>query len=274
MKLKVLIATTTFALAGPAVAAGPGGPAPAKSSAVKLEAIPGSPVKRITLSSKALERLGIEVGKVGMQPIVRTQMVSGLVVPAMDGTAAPRMVGGVFGGFTPVGAAPIITKKATDGEAWLLVTLSEAEWNRLAKDKPARVLPLATRDKLSAEVSALPTGMQPMMDSKRSMLSLYYKLKQADDPAGLAVNKRMRVELQLAGSEEKNKVVPYSAVYYDAKGTAWVYLNPQPLVFERHRIGLERVIGQVAVLSEGPPEGTTVVTVGAPLLYGTEIFGK
>jgi hypothetical protein len=46
------------------------------------------------------------------------------------------------------------------------------------------------------------------------------------------------------------------------------------LTFERQRIGVERVTGDLAVLSEGPPVGTSVVTVGAALLYGAEIFRK
>jgi hypothetical protein len=37
---------------------------------------------------------------------------------------------------------------------------------------------------------------------------------------------------------------------------------------------VERVAGDLAVLSGGPPVGTPIVTVGAPLLFGTEIFGK
>ena len=64
--------------------------------------------------------------------------------------------------------------------------------------------------------------------------------------------------------------MPYSAVYYDAKGAPWVYVNTQPLTFERQRITVERVVGDMAVLSDGPPLGTPVVITGAPLLYGAE----
>jgi hypothetical protein len=78
----------------------------------------------------------------------------------------------------------------------------------------------------------------------------------------------------MSGSNERKKVVPYGSVYYDAKGAAWIYVNTKPLVFERQRVGVERVVGDLAVLSDGPPVGTPVVTVGAALLYGTEIFGK
>ena len=69
-------------------------------------------------------------------------------------------------------------------------------------------------------------------------------------------------------------MVPYSAVYYDAKGGAWTYVNGKPQTYERQKIVVNRIVGDVAVLSEGPPVGTQVVTAGAPLLYGTEIFGK
>jgi hypothetical protein len=33
-------------------------------------------------------------------------------------------------------------------------------------------------------------------------------------------------------------------------------------------------MGEVAVLSAGPATGAAIVTVGAALLYGTEIYGK
>jgi hypothetical protein len=64
--------------------------------------------------------------------------------------------------------------------------------------------------------------------------------------------------------------VPASAVIYDAKGRAWVYTSPEPLVFVRERIGIAEEFGHVAVLSSGPPPGTTVVTVGVQELWGTE----
>ena len=258
-------------------AADPGGSKPdGKSAAVTLESIPGSPAKRVVLSAKAAERLGIATGRVSEEPVVRKQIVSGLVMPPLEKRPVPKPAGGIFGGFGKV-AAPretqsMLSEASRSGDLWVLVSLSQGEWDRLAKDKPARILPLSTRDKLASEVLARPSGMAPLEDMKRSMLSLYYVVPGRDH--GLTVNDRMRVELQLAGSTEKQKIVPYGAVYYDAKGTAWTYLNPKPLTFERQRIGVDRVIGDVAVLSEGPPVGTPVVTVGAALLYGAEIFGK
>lgn len=275
VRLVALAAVATLLSAPAAVAAGGPGPA-GKSSAVKLEAIPGSTAKRVTLSARAAERLGIETGRVGEEPIIRKQVVSGLVIAPLEKLPEAKPAGGVFGGFGRVTAVtapqPAARAASPGGEAWVLVSLSAAEWERLAKDKPARVLPLATRERLGREVLAQPSAVPPVEDMKRSMLMLHYVVP--GNEHGLALNKRMRVELQIAGSDAKYKVVPYGAVYYDAKGAPWVYLNPRPLVYERQRISVERVVGDQAVLSDGPPVGTPVVTVGAALLYGAEVFGK
>lgn len=65
-------------------------------------------------------------------------------------------------------------------------------------------------------------------------------------------------------------VLPYSAVLYDPDGTTWVYTNPDGLTFIRSEIAVDRIEGDLAVLSSGPPAGTLVVTVGGPELYGAE----
>ena len=47
-----------------------------------------------------------------------------------------------------------------------------------------------------------------------------------------------------------------------------------PLAFRRERVTVERVSGDLALLTSGPEVGTPVATVGVSLLYGVEIFGK
>lgn len=249
----------------------------AKSAEVSFESIPGSTAKRVILTKRASERLDIQTGKVGEDVIVPKQMVSGLVIAPLGKEAPAGAAGGTFGGFIKPGATPAPKPGAAKaltpaGEVWLQVMLSPAEWERLAKDKPARVLALPTRTKLGKEVTATLSSRPPAEDSKRSMLTVYYVVSATD--SGLELGNRMRVELPLAGNDDKQKVVPYSAVYYDAKGAAWAYVNGKPQTYERQKIVVSRVVGDVAVLSDGPPVGTPVVIAGAPLLYGTEVFGK
>ncbi|MEP6587949.1 MAG: hypothetical protein ABJA84_04215 [Polaromonas sp.] len=312
-RLLAAVALLWLALAA-ANAAAPGGlPAAGKNAAVTLEPISGSSVKRVTLSARAAERLGIETGKVSEQSLIRRQMVGGLITLPVGRQPAPTPGSGTFGGFaqagagalpvSPVGlqkfaavlpaqqtvsalvagapggaaradaaASPPTTNVPIVGEAWVQVSLSPGELERLTKEQPARLLALSTRDKFASELLAQPSGMAPVEDAKRSMLTLYYVVPGKDH--GLMLNSRVRVELQYSGNEEKQKVVPYSAVYYDGKGAAWVYVNTQALTYERQRIEVERVAGDLAVLSGGPPIGTPIVTVGAPLLFGAEIFGK
>ncbi|MGI8692135.1 MAG: efflux RND transporter permease subunit [Geodermatophilaceae bacterium] len=65
--------------------------------------------------------------------------------------------------------------------------------------------------------------------------------------------------------------VPYSSVIYDAEGATWVFTSPEPLVYVRESITVERIDGDTAVLSAGPAAGTPVVTTGAAELLGAEL---
>jgi hypothetical protein len=65
-------------------------------------------------------------------------------------------------------------------------------------------------------------------------------------------------------------IIPFDAVLYDTEGNTWTYINPKPLIFVRHGIVVDHIDGDQAVLSDGPPAGTAVVTVGAQELFGSE----
>jgi hypothetical protein len=87
-----------------------------------------------------------------------------------------------------------------------------------------------------------------------------------------------RLDIQLADVTEQQidgaatLVVPFGAVYYDPMGQAWVYTNTEGLSYVRAAITIERIEGDIAILSAGPAVGTKVVSVGAALLFGAE-FG-
>ncbi len=66
-------------------------------------------------------------------------------------------------------------------------------------------------------------------------------------------------------------IIPYAAVLYDETGDTWTFTSPQPLTYLRHQIEVDLIQGNRALLSAGPPVGTTVVTVGAAELLGTEL---
>jgi outer membrane receptor for ferric coprogen and ferric-rhodotorulic acid len=68
----------------------------------------------------------------------------------------------------------------------------------------------------------------------------------------------------------ERKVVPYSSLIYDAQGQTWIYTSPSARTFVRHKVEVDHIEGDVAVLKDGPPMGTVVASVGVAELYGTE----
>ena len=83
-----------------------------------------------------------------------------------------------------------------------------------------------------------------------------------------------RIDLQtgvITEDESGRKVAPFSSVMYDLDGDAWVYTVKAPLTYVREPIVIDQVTQGHAYLTDGPPAGTQVVTVGVPELYGTEI---
>jgi hypothetical protein len=65
-------------------------------------------------------------------------------------------------------------------------------------------------------------------------------------------------------------VMPHSAVIFDADGETFTYTSPEPRTYVRQKIVIDDVVGDSVMLSDGPPAGTEVVTVGAALVYGSE----
>ena len=68
----------------------------------------------------------------------------------------------------------------------------------------------------------------------------------------------------------ERKVVPHHALIYNPDGDVFVYTRPEPQTYLRAPVEVARVAGDRVVLSDGPPSGTDVVTVGAAELLATE----
>ena len=118
-------------------------------------------------------------------------------------------------------------------------------------------------DSTSSDVASVsqaePAVVEHIEDSELSQITLTERAAE-----------RLQIETAAVSTEQGSLVVPYSAVYYAPNGDAWVYTSPEPLVFVRHAITVDRIEGDKAFLTKGPSADTTVVTVGVPELYGTE----
>jgi hypothetical protein len=139
--------------------------------------------------------------------------------------------------------------------------------DRVAHDKLAFVRPLASNDRAQA-LPAQPIELTTSDVPKGRAGMSYFRVSSRDHL--LVPGQPVLVELSFLTGESSRKVVPLSAVIYDPLGEAWVYTNPEPLTFVRQHVSVDYLDGDRAVLTEGPAAGSTVVTVGAPLLLGTE----
>ena len=77
-------------------------------------------------------------------------------------------------------------------------------------------------------------------------------------------------KIDKAENAQPRRFVPYSALMYVSTGETFVYTSPKPRTFVRQAVNIDYIADNVAVLKEGPPVGTEVVTVGAAELFGAE----
>ena len=103
-----------------------------------------------------------------------------------------------------------------------------------------------------------------------------YSLEPTDNPdiqrVKLSEPIAERIDLQTAEVIKRGNetIVPHESIIYNPEGAVFVYTRAKPGVYVRAPIEVDRVEGDQALLSEGPPAGTAVVTVGAAELLATE----
>jgi hypothetical protein len=78
------------------------------------------------------------------------------------------------------------------------------------------------------------------------------------------------VQEDVLPNKSTRRTILYAAVVYDTTGGTWTYTSPSDLTYVRKSVTIERVEGDLAILTDGPLTGTPTVIVGAPELLGIE----
>lgn len=126
------------------------------------------------------------------------------------------------------------------------------------------LLPLsACAPEAPVEEEEKPVALEPIAGTDLNRITLTEKAAER-----LGVETVPVQTLQVDGIDRL--VVPYAALLYDPSGTAWVYVNVEPLVFVRQPITVEDITADQVILSDGPEAGAKVVTMGATELFGSE----
>jgi hypothetical protein len=199
-----------------------------------VESVEGSNLSRVILTPGAAKRIGLEM--------------------------APVRITSVDGGFVVRGQV-VKPPVASGSSVWIRVPVRAGALGKVDRSKPARVLSLGG----AAGLIASPVAGAPQ--AGETVGALYYRLDGAGGSPNVGTPVRVAVSLKGRGAR---LTIPYSAVIYWIDGGTWVYTNTTSLTFVRHRISIDEISGDVAVLKSGPPAGTRVVTIGGEELLGTE----
>jgi hypothetical protein len=258
----------------------------------KVEPIQGSDVKRVILTPKAAERLAIATAAVKEELVKRWLVVEGRVEAVPEDSATMVAPAGVGTARVQVHILSDLRQRVDDSNRLqerirTIVSLKDddddddddaSKGNGKAKDKatspppPAIVIPIG-RSGRAARLPARPMVVAATADEGKATAGSVapaqdYEVSAADH--GLRPGQRVHVRVPHPDSGKPQKVIPYSAVLYDPHGNSWTYTNPEPLVFVRHRIEIEYIEGDRAVLLQGPDTSANVVTAGAAELFGVE----
>jgi hypothetical protein len=283
-----------------ALASSIGGVALADQAAkpAKLEKIPGSDLQRVILTQKAAERLAVETVKVREEAVMRWLMVGGEVEATKDvAPTTTAVLSNTTGNPTASDVVPLRVRVPAQDSSRLIdaafprMSLAASAKGNDADDddedeakdqangnsdgrqknkgasKPLKVIAVPRGDDSHAHGEMF-IPLEVAFGSYASGNAQYYVVLRKKHR--LRSGEHVSVRLPDPSSGTPQKVIPYSAVIYDIEGNTWTYTNPQALVFVRHRIDIDFIQDDMAVLKDGPALGTSVVTQGAAELMGVE----
>jgi RND family efflux transporter MFP subunit len=207
----------------------------------------------------------------------RHEFLAAVELDEEAGQSEPRDVtapiGGVLQSLAVAAGESVVTgmelfRVAQLDRLWIRVPLYVGDWRAIDTGQEATIReygqPPETPGRSAVYVSAPPSA-----DPLANTIDLYYEVDNSD--ARLQPGQRLSVTLPLQ-NEDRQLVVPQTAILYDLHGGTWVYEEIGPQTFARRRVDVRYASDANAVLANGPPPGTKVVTDGAAELFGTE-FG-
>lgn len=205
----------------------------------------------------------------------RAKLLAKITGDAEEGTAEPipiespskgliRNVLAAHGQNVPSGA--VLFEVFDPDQVWIRVPVSVGDRPEIDTKKAAKVGDLSLRSTepaRDAEWIDAPFTANPATGT----IDLYYSFD--NSKSKYSPGQRVAVTLSLK-SDAKNLTIPAAALIADIHGGTWVYEKTGERAYTRKRVIVKDIRDGTAVLAEGPPKGTKIVTDGAMELFGTE----
>jgi len=227
-------------------------------------------------SQEQVEQAQAELARAeGALRLIRSQeaLLLGGEAPALTPITLIAPEGGVLtalhaaSGQVVSGGAPLFDVQVQD-RLWVRVPIYSADLDTIHEDAPAKVAPLGAWAGAQGRPAQRVTG-PPTANTNAVSVDVYYELDNGD--GSFRSGERVQITVTLGASGE-HLVVPWSAIFRDIEGGAWVYEQTAPGTYVRTRVSVQRVMDDVAVLSRGPAAGSMVAITAVAELAGTE-FG-
>lgn len=207
--------------------------------------------------------------------IARLGILKKVVGDAESGTAAPipidaptdgllRTVSALPGQTVPSGAA--LFEVVDISTVWVRVPLPVGDLDAIERGEPAQVGKLSAPPGAQLRL-AKPVAAPPSANPLAATVDVFYELSNADGK--LFPGQRLGITIPLADAGESLSI-PWSALVFDIYGGTWVYEQVGPRRYARRRVMVGYTVGEDAMLANGPPAGTKVVTAGVQELFGAE----
>lgn len=212
-----------------------------KNAPATMEVVGDTGLKRITLTAKAAQRIGLATANVREGYVYQSRRINGEVTELGVANDA-GMVAGV-------------------------VSVKGLQLGELECERNVRFIPVSDYDWSRALAARMASTVLASGGDAASVSYLF------ESGAGaLSVGARVLVELCIAGTEGQARVIPHSALLFSADGNTWVYTEESPLTYIRAPVDVAWIDGADVILKNGPPVGSAVVTAGSVELFGEE-FG-
>lgn len=183
----------------------------------------------------------------------------------LDGTVAAVYV--ASGQTVPASTA--LFDVARQDPLWIRVPVYVGDLASVDAGADAVIRPFGGSGGQPVIVNAKPVQGPPLSDAPSASADLFYQISNPDGAFRIG----QKLSVLLAKREaESGLIVPVSAVLYDIYGGTWVYRRSAPQTYERLRVEISHVVGDLAVVRRGVKGGDEVVVAGAAELFGTE-FG-
>ena len=205
----------------------------------------------------------------------RQSLLKNLLTDFAKGTTSPIAIESPIDGILrhlaslpgqPVSSGAALFEVVNLDRLWIRTPLPVCDLGEIAVTDPVIVGSLAGKANDPTR-EAKPVVAPPAANALAATVDLFHEID--NRPLWLTPGQRVGVNIPLRG-EAESLTAPWSAIIHDIHGGTWLYEATSANTFVRRRVTVRQKFNDLAILTQGPSAGATVVTEGAQEIFAVE----